>query len=158
MDEKIADDDKQVFLDWVTEMQTTKNPSLSRNYFSYNFKNVQLQIFSDASLEAMCIVAYFLAEVNDGVEVSFVLDKCRIVPIKQVSIPRLELQATVYSVRLRTLSVKGHYLQIESVTHWTDSFTVLQWLHSADKKQKDFVANRATEILENSTMDEWKHV
>ena len=35
---------------------------------------------------------------------------------------------------------------------------MLQWLHSADKKQNVCVANRAAEILENSTIDEWKHV
>ena len=157
-DEKIVDDDKQVFLDWVTELQTIKNTSLPRNYFSDNPKNVQLHFFSDSSLEAMCIVAYFRAEINDGVEVSFVLGKCRIDPIKQLSIPRLELQAAVYSVRLRTLIVQEHDLRIDSVTHWTDSNTVLQWLHSANKKQNVFVANRAAEILENSKIDEWKHV
>ena len=73
-------------------------------------------------------------------------------PIKQLSIPRIELQAAVYSVRLRTLIDQEHDLQIDSVTHWTDSVTVLQWLHSADKRQNVFVANRAAEILENSTM------
>ena len=40
-----------------------------------------------------------------------------------------------------------HDLQIDSVTHWTDSVTVLQWLHSADKRQNVFVANREAEIL-----------
>ena len=83
-------------------MQTIKNTSLPRNCFYDNPKNVQPQIFSDASLQAMCIVAYFRAEINDGVEVSFVLGKCRIALNKQLSIPRLELQAAVYSVRLRT--------------------------------------------------------
>ena len=76
-------------------MQTIKNTSLLGEYFSDNHKNVQLNIFSDSSLEAMCIVTFFRAEVNDGVEVSFVLGKCRIAPIKQLSIPRLELQAAV---------------------------------------------------------------
>ena len=80
-DEKSADDDEQVFLEWVTEMQTIKNISLPRNYFPDSPKNIQLHIFSDASLEAMCIVAYFRAEVNDGVEVSFVLGNCRIAPV-----------------------------------------------------------------------------
>ena len=65
-DEKIADDDIQVFLDWVTEMQAIKNTPFPRDYFSVCPKNVQLHIFSDASLEAMCIVGYFQAEVNDG--------------------------------------------------------------------------------------------
>ena len=54
--------------------------------------------------------------------------------------------------------VEEHDLQIDSVTHWTDSVTVLQWLHSSDKRQSVFVANRAAEILENSTIDEWNNV
>ena len=74
----------------------------------------------------MCIVAYFQAEVNDGVEVSFVLGKCTIDPITQLSLPRLELQAAVYSVRLRTLLVQEHDSLFDSVTHCTDSVTVLQ--------------------------------
>ena len=96
-DEKIADDDKQVFLDWVTEMQTIKNTSLIRNCFSDNPKNVQLHLFSDASLETMCIVAHFRTEVTDGVEVSFVLGKCRIAPIKQLSIPSRASSSGVFS-------------------------------------------------------------
>ena len=51
-------------------MQAIKSTSLPHNYFSDHTKNVQLHIFSDASLEAMCIVAYFRAKVNAGVEVS----------------------------------------------------------------------------------------
>ena len=127
--------------------------------FFQNPKNVQLHIFSDASLEAMCIVACFRGETEEGIEVSFVVGKCRIAPIKQLSIPRLELQAVLYSVRLRKLIIQEHDLPINSVTHWTDSVTVLQWLNSADKRQNVFVANRAAaEILENSTIDEWKHI
>ena len=94
------DDDKQVFLVWVTEMQTSINTSLPRTYFSDNPQNVKLLIFSNASLEAMCIAAYFRAEVNDGVEFSFVLGKSRIALINHLSTPRLEIQASVYSVRL----------------------------------------------------------
>ena len=157
-DENINEEDKRIFFEWVQEMQTIKQTSLSRKYFSNIPKNVQLHIFSDASLEAMCIVAYLRGELEDGIEVSFVLGKCRIAPIKQLSIPRLELQAALYSVRLRKLIIQEHDLPINGVTHWTDSVTVLQWLNSANKKQNVFVANRAAEILENSSIDEWKHI
>ena len=54
--------------------------------------------------------------------------------------------------------VQEHDLQIDSVTHWTDSVSVLQWLHSAEKRQNVFVANSAAEILKPSRIDEWKHV
>ena len=77
---------------------------------------MQLHVFSDASLEAMCIVAYFRAETENGIEVSFVLEKCRIAPIKHLSIPRLELQAALYSVRLRRLIIQEHNFSIKSLT------------------------------------------
>ena len=86
------------------------------------------------------------------------MGQCRIAPINQLSIPRLELQAALYSLRLRSFIVQEHDLQLDSVTHWTDSATVLQWLHSADKKQNNFVANRAAEIFASSSIDEWNHV
>ena len=35
---------------------------------------------------------------------------------------------------------------------------MLQCLQAAHKKQQVFVANRAAEILENSSMDQWRHV
>ena len=74
-------------------------------------------------------------------------------------VPRLELQAALFLVRFRTLSVQEHDLQIDSVTHCTDSVTALQWLHSADKKKQNvYVANKAAECLENSPTEEWKHI
>ena len=37
---------------------------------------------------------------------------------------------------------------------WTDSTTVLQWLHSCSKLP-DFVGNRTGEILESKTTKSW---
>ena len=91
-------------------------------------------------------------------ELSFVIEKCRIAPIKQQTIPKLELQAALYSVRLRQLITEDHDIQIQTVTHWTDSMTALQWLPSAHKSQQVFVANRVGKKLDQSTVHEWRHV
>ena len=72
LDENISEEDQRIFFEWVKEMQTIKQTCLPRKYFSNIPKNIQLHVFSDASLEAMCIVAYFRAEVENGIEVSFV--------------------------------------------------------------------------------------
>ena len=39
-----------------------------------------------------------------------------------------------------------------------DSVIVLHWLHASNKEQSLFVANRIVEILETSTIDEWRFV
>ena len=100
----------------ITEIQTIRETSLPRRCFSAIPHTVQLHRLCDASLEAMCIVVLFLAETDAGNESSFVLGKCRVRLIKQLSSLRLELQAALYSVRLRKLIVEEHDLLIDSVT------------------------------------------
>ena len=41
---------------------------------------------------------------------------------------------------------------------WSDSTTVLQWIRHSDKKQQVFVANRVAEVLEATSVDQWRHV
>ena len=84
----------------------------------------------------------------------FVIGKCRVAPMKQQTIPTLELHAALYSARLRQLTTEDHDIQIHTVTHWTDSMTALQWLQSAHKMKQVFVANRVGDILDQSTVDE----
>ena len=133
---------------------------LKIRYFGRTYEKRDLHIFFDASLESMCIVAYVRAADEDGVVLSIVFGKCRVAPMKQQTIPKLKLQAALYSVRLRQLITEDHDILIHTVTHWTDSMTVLQWLHSAHKKQQQLVlvANRIREVLDRSTVGEWRHV
>ena len=79
-------------------------------------------------------------------------------PIRHMTKPKLELQAAVYGIRLREQILNKHDVRIEKIYHWTNSSTALQWLQAAHKKQQVFVANRAAEILEKSSMGQWRHV
>ena len=123
---------------------------------SENVEVVDLHVFADASLAAMCMVAYFRGQQSG--ELAYVVRKCRVAPMKQQSIPRLELQATMHGPRLKQLIVDEHDVEIERTFFWTDSTFVSQRLHGADKKQPVFVANRVAEILDSSTIDQWRHV
>ena len=104
----------------------------------------------------MCIVAYLQDEAT--LKLTYVIGKCRVAPISHMTIPKLELQAAVYRLRLRKQILNEHDVKFDKIFLWTDSSTVLQWLQAAHKKQQVFVANRAAEILENSSMDQWRHV
>ena len=130
--------------------------SINRLYFENGCTNLRLHIFTDASEEAVCIVAYLQDEAT--LKLTYVIGKCRVAPIRHMTVPKLELQAAVYGVRLRKQILNEHDVKIDKIYHWTDSSTVLQWLQAAHKKQQVFVANRAAEILENSSMDQWRHV
>ena len=78
-----------------------KDMSLKRRYFDRSYKKEDLQNFSDPSLESLCSLVYLRSEVDDGVELSFVIRKCKIAPMRQQKIPKLQLQAALDSVRLR---------------------------------------------------------
>ena len=117
---------------------------------------VDLLIFSGASLEVMCMVAYLRKQGND--EVTFVIGKCSVAPIRNMTPAKLETQAAVFGVRLRELSLEEHDIEVDRILHWADSTTVLQSIHASNNKQSVFVANRVAEILEYSTIDQWLHV
>ena len=98
-DEKFEVEDEQKYLEWLRELAELKGMPLKRRYFDKSYKKMDLRNFSDASLESMCMVAYLRAVDVGGVELSFVIGICRISPMKQQTIPKLELQAALYSVR-----------------------------------------------------------
>ena len=103
----------------------------------------------------MCMVACLRKQENG--EVAFVIGKCRVAPIRSMTVAKLEMQAAVFGVRLRELILEEHDIEVDQIVHWTDSTTVLQWLHVSNNKQLVFVANRVAEILEKSTIDQWGH-
>ena len=78
--------------------------------------------------------------------------------MRHLSIPRLELQAAVMAVRRKEQIVKEHESKIHSCNFWTDSTTVLQWIHSSHRKQQVYVANRVAEILDTTNVSQWNHV
>lgn len=110
----------------------------------------------DASEEAIAFVTYCRIKTSKGNKVSFNSRKTNFAPTKYQSIPRLELQAAVFAVRLRNQIVGYHSANIDFVHFWTDSHSVIRWVNSETKKYKQYVANRVGEILESSEATEWR--
>ena len=73
----------------------------------------------------MCIVAYIRDDCGEELVVTFVMGKCRIAPMRQLSTSRLELQAAMYVTRLSKHIVDELDLVFRSVFQWTHSLTVL---------------------------------
>ncbi|GFV57120.1 integrase catalytic domain-containing protein [Trichonephila clavipes] len=119
---------------------------------------VELHGFADASSLAYAAAIYCRQKHNSKIKVQLLVSKTKVAPVKQVSIPRLELcgahlLSKLFKSVLRTLK---HYTF--DVFAWTDSKIVLSWLSSHPRKWKTFVANRTSEIMEVLPTKHWRHV
>ncbi|KAL1278900.1 hypothetical protein QQF64_025573 [Cirrhinus molitorella] len=84
--------------------------------------------------------------------------RSRVAPKRQISIPRLELCAALTGAQLSKLLQKELTLPLINTVLWSDSTTVLSWLHSSSCRYKVFVANRITEILELTDLSSWRYI
>ncbi|XP_068210507.1 uncharacterized protein [Palaemon carinicauda] len=105
----------------------------------------QLRGFSDASESALGSVICQKWNTSHGVELKFVIPKSLVAPLKQRSIPRLELTAAEVMARLAllVLQVVG---RVSTMKFWTDSEVVLAWVCSPARTFEPFVSARVQEI------------
>ncbi|GFV09718.1 integrase catalytic domain-containing protein [Trichonephila clavipes] len=119
---------------------------------------VELHGFADASSLAYAAAIYCRQKHNGKIKVQLLVSKTKVAPVKQVSIPRLELcgahlLSKLFKSVLRTLK----YYTFD-VFAWTDSKIVLSWLSGHPRQWKTFVANRTSEIIEVLPTKHWRHV
>ena len=157
----LPDDVSEKFREWAEELANLSEITIPRCFFRGTMESAELHVCGVSSQDVFSAVALLRARVSlkEGTEtqLAFVFGKARVAPMKALSIPKLELQAALLAARLKDESQQALTVPVERTFMWTDSKTVLQWLHSIDKKPV-FVANRVAEILELTTVDEWNHV
>ena len=131
---------------WVsiaTEIQHTTSIPIHRQYFTTEDPITvdQLHIFADAGTKAYSAVAY-LASNN---HTAFIMAKTRVAPLKELTLPRLELMAAVVATRVSVFIIASLSLQETPLYLWSDSQIVLHWIQQK-KKLTPFVSNRVAEI------------
>lgn len=119
----------------------------------------ELHHFSDASSFGYGQCSYIrMWNSENQIACAFVMGKARVVPVKPVTVPRLELSAAVLSVR--TASMLQQELDYQSISHvyWTDSKVVLGYISNEAKRFHVYVANRVQQIKEHTGTDQWYYV
>ncbi|XP_053968820.1 uncharacterized protein LOC128870244 [Anastrepha ludens] len=84
--------------------------------------------------------------------------KAKVAPLRPLSIPRLELQAAVIGARLTNMVEEAHHIKFEKRCTWSDSKTVLKWLHGDLRKFQQFVMFRIAEIQKATAISEWRWI
>ena len=79
-------------------------------------------------------------------------------PLRQTTIPRLELMASLVGSRLARTICDEFKIKSVSVTFWSDSRIVLHWLNSESVSFKPFVGVRVAEIQSTRDPKYWRFV
>lgn len=159
-DTKITDDIFLTWTKWLMDLKTLTPISIPRCYFS-NVKyvhNVQLHMFCDASDKAYATVAFIRFQDDEHILTAFIASKYKVAPLKQQTIPKLELQGAVLACRVaKSISMELEY-KIESIHYWTDSLVVLKQIRSQTRRFPMFVSCRIGEIQEETDISKWRWI
>lgn len=121
-------------------------------------ETVQLHIFSDSSEKAYGACAYIRSTDPNGLVKSALLtSKSKVAPIKQQSIPRLELCGALLAAELYQKISASMRSRMETF-FWVDSTTVLSWLKCTPSTWTTFVANRVSKIQLATKDCTWNHI
>lgn len=118
-------------------------------------QDFHLHVFCDASSKAYAACAYLVAK-GDSVSTTLLFAKSRVAPVKELTIPKLELTAVVMGSRIIQFVERHMKLTFLSKTLWTDSLCALSWI-IGDKVSTTFIRNRVREIRDVPGL-EYRHV
>ncbi|XP_055932821.1 uncharacterized protein LOC129962847 [Argiope bruennichi] len=142
-----------------SELSQLKNVNIDRHVLCSEVLKVDLIGFGDASKNAYGCAVYTRSLSRSGeIKVSLLCSKSRVAPIKEISIPRLELCAADLLSKLTVKVLSSLQLDIDGVHLYSDSTVVLAWIKTPPTLLKTFVANRVARIQEYTKNFQWHYV
>ncbi|GFV81299.1 integrase catalytic domain-containing protein [Trichonephila clavipes] len=128
---------------FIDSLEAVNNISIDRCIVIQRAESIELHAFSDASEKAYGSSIYLKSISALGeVKVCLVTSKSRVSPLKQISIPRLELCGAVLAAKMMKKVKEALNLHITAVHFWSDSTIEISWIHRESRELKTFVANR----------------
>ncbi|GFV12282.1 integrase catalytic domain-containing protein [Trichonephila clavipes] len=151
-----------VAAEWDSFMQSLpvlERLKIPRFVLSENLESIILYGFSDASEKGFGAVIYVSVIKNNGDRRSQLLcSKSRVVPLKALTIPRLELSACLLLSKLIRKVIKALKMNLSQVVLFSDSTIALSWIKTPPHLLKTFVANRVAKIQELTVNFSWHHI
>lgn len=110
---------------------------------------LELHGFSDASMKAYGACIYFTHVDADGnTNTQLLCAKSIVAPIKEVSLPRLELKGALLLAELAHRVRQTFQDRISAEFYWCDSTVTLSWIKGPIERWKQYVRNRVIKIHE----------
>ncbi len=131
---------------------------IHRYYYHHNKErhNLQLHGFCDSSQVAFAGVVYIRATCTDtSVSTTLVIAKSKVAPLKNQTIPKLELCSAVLLRKLLSTVNRELNIDLKDVFAWSDS---TGWINTSPHRLKTYVANRVVSIVDRIPANHWRHV
>ncbi|XP_008181389.1 uncharacterized protein LOC103308916 [Acyrthosiphon pisum] len=158
-DTQLSPDIQGRWKSFIRELQDLKCLSIPRKVKPLSNDPPEIHGFCDASQEAYGACIYIRTRDNDGRWNSQLLcARTRVAPLKELTIPRLELSGALLLVELANKVAESWCVELCTFQLWTDSSIVLGWLNSQTTRLKTFVSNRINQILELTDKKQWHHI
>ncbi len=91
------------YLEWKKDLTLVRNFKIDRRVFQDHYTFTKIHVFCDASTKAYgAVINIRQASQNDEFSVTckMLTSKCKVAPVKQLTVPKLELCAASTGVRL----------------------------------------------------------
>ena len=157
-DQLLSEDYYHEIQQWMEDFQNMPAIQIPRCLVPNVDWTHELHTFTDTSLSAVSAVVYLKTISADGSKATrYVISKSKVAPIKQLSFPKLELEAATLGAEIAGFCETEMTIDVKSKKFWTYSTAVLSWIKSKDQ-QKMYIANKLNKIAENWNKDDWRHV
>ena len=115
---------------WLCNLPELEKISVPRFTFPRGKETrVEIHTFSDACLNGYgaCVYASCLF-LDDSVVCNLLIGKSRVVPLRGISVPHLQLVAAILAAKLNSVVCCEINLHVDTVYLWTDAFVVLHYI------------------------------
>ncbi|XP_067946371.1 uncharacterized protein [Watersipora subatra] len=148
---------------WMHDLVALAQIKIDRCLKPSDFENIistELHHFSDASNLGYGQCSYIrYVNADNRVHCTLLCGKSRVAPLKQVTIPRAELQAAVLSATIaHNLKSELKLNNLTKEVFWTDSKVVLGYIHNEARRFHVYVANRVQQITDITLADQWQYI
>lgn len=157
-DEKVPIEIVNEWLKIKTQLNDIKRFGIPRWVNSTKKSVIELHAFCDASQKGMAAVAY-VRTINEGkIDVSLLMAKYRVAPIKSLTIPKLELSAAHLLSKVVKKILLSTKFKFSRVCLYSDARVALDWINGNPNRWKVFVKNKVNRINKNVEKENWHHV
>jgi hypothetical protein len=143
---------------WFKEVFKLHSIKIPRWYLNTEeTQTLELHTFCDASKKSYATCIYMRSIRDEEITCHLIASKTRVAPLKNLSVPRLELMAATIGARFQSHIRKLVDISVENCFMWTDSRIVYHWIQGSSNKWKPFMSNRVEEIQKQTLISNWNH-